>query len=179
MKRVLIISASPRANGNSDILAQRFAQGAIDAGNIVDIVNLREKRIAYCTGCNYCQKHQGDCCLKDDVDGIIDQMIASDVLVFATPTYFYSMAGQLKVLIDRTTGKYAEIKNKEVYYLISAQDTNEKLLSKVVVALEGFTMDCLEGTLEKGVLFASGVAEKGEVNKTDYPQKAYAMGQSV
>ena len=179
MKKVLVISASPRANGNSDLLAQKFAQGAIEAGNVVDIVNLREKKIGYCTGCSYCQTHEGHCCLKDDAEGIIDQMIQSDVLVFATPTYFYSMAGQLKVLIDRATGKYTQIKNKEVYYLVTAWDSDETLLQKVVIALEGFTLDCLEGTKEKGTLFAGGVYEKGAVKKTAYLQKAYDMGHSL
>jgi multimeric flavodoxin WrbA len=179
MKKVLILSASPRANGNSDLLAQKFAAGAIQAGNAVEIVALREKKIAYCTGCNYCQSHEGHCCLNDDAEGIIDKMIAADVLVFATPTYFYSMAGQLKVLIDRCTGKYTEIKNKEVYYLLSAWDTNEALLKKVVLALEGFTLDCLEDTKEKGTLIAGGVVEKGEVLKTDYPRQAYDMGKSL
>lgn len=177
MKKVLIISASPRANGNSDLLAQQFALGAKKAGNEVSIVNLREKKIGYCHGCYYCASHEGHCCQKDDAEGIIDQMVATDVIVLATPTYFYSMAGQLKVLIDRSVMKYTTITNKEIYYLITAWDSNKDNLQKVLSAIRGFSVDCLEGSVEKGILLAAGVNEASDVKKTDYLAQAYEMGE--
>ena len=102
MKKILILSASPRLNGNSDLLAKSFQKGAEESGNNVEFIELAQKKIGYCHGCYYCAAHEGHCCQKDDAEAIVDKMIAADVIVFATPTYFYSMAGQLKVLIDRT-----------------------------------------------------------------------------
>lgn len=178
MKKVLILSSSSRQGGNSDLLAQRFAAGAQAAGHEVELIELAQKKINYCHGCYYCANHDGHCCQKDDAEAIVDKMVGADVIVFATPTYFYSMAGQMKVLIDRTVMKYTQITNKDIYYIITSWDPEEKNVQKVLSALQGFTTDCLPSPHEKGVLFATGVSEKGEVQKTNYPQKAFEMGQN-
>jgi multimeric flavodoxin WrbA len=178
MKKIVILSASPRLNGNSDLLAKAFQKGAQDNGNDVELIELASKKINYCHACYYCASHDGHCCQKDDAEAIIDKMVAADVIVFATPTYFYSMDGQLKVLIDRSVMKYTTMLNKDVYYLITSWDPDPKHLDKVVDAIRGFTTDCLEGAKEKGILLATGVTEKGEVAKTDYPNQAYKMGEN-
>ena len=178
MKKVLILSASPRLNGNSDLLAKSFEKGAQEEGNEVEIVELSTKKINYCHACYYCASHDGHCCQKDDAEGIVDKMVGADVIVFATPTYFYSMAGQLKVLIDRTVMKYTTITNKEIYYLVTSWDPEKAHIEKVIDAIRGFTTDCLDGAQEKGILLATGVDGKGDVSKTDYLEQAYQMGRN-
>jgi multimeric flavodoxin WrbA len=179
MKKVLIISASPRLNGNSDLLARSFEKGAKASGHEVTYIRLSEKKIGYCLGCYYCASHDGHCVQKDDAEAIVDAMIEADVIVFATPTYFYSVDGQLKTLIDRTVMKYTRMLNKEVYYLITSWDPEKTHLEKVVEAIRGFTTDCLEGAKEKGIILATGVTEKGEITKTDYLIEAEKMGKSI
>ena len=94
-KNVLIISSSPRKGGNSETLAASFAKGAQDAGNHVETVWLREKQIGFCKGCLACLK-AGHCVIKDDAAEIAAKMHDADVLVFATPVYYYSVSGQFK-----------------------------------------------------------------------------------
>ena len=95
MKTILILSASPRKGGNSDLLCDQFAKGAAEAGHKVEKVRLAEKKIGYCTGCYACQKlHK--CVQKDDANELVEKMLAADVIVLATPVYFYSMDAQLK-----------------------------------------------------------------------------------
>lgn len=178
MKKVLILSASPRLNGNSDLLAKSFQKGALEEGNDVELIELATKKIGYCHGCYYCASHDGHCCQKDDAEAIVDKMVGADVIVLATPTYFYSMAGQLKVLINRTVMKYTTITNKDLYYLVTSWDPEKAHIEKVVEAIRGFTLDCLEGTKEKGVLYATGVNDKGDVEKTPYLDQAYQMGRN-
>ena len=101
MKKVLIISSSPRSGGNSDTLCDEFLKGAEAAGNVVEKISLRKKKINYCTGCGFCYEHK-TCTQKDDMAEILDKMISSDVIVFASPIYFYTMCGQLKTMIDRS-----------------------------------------------------------------------------
>ena len=67
MKRVLVISGSPRKGGNSDILCDEFIKGAMNAGNEVAKVRVAEKKIGYCLGCYYCREHGGRCVLNDDM----------------------------------------------------------------------------------------------------------------
>ena len=99
-KNVLIISSSPRKGGNSETLAASFAKGAQDAGNHVETVWLREKQIGFCKGCLACLK-AGHCVIKDDAAEIAAKMHDADVLVFATPVYYYSVSGQFKTMLDR------------------------------------------------------------------------------
>ena len=94
-KNVLIISSSPRKGGNSEALAAAFAKGAQEAGNQVETVYLRENQYGFCKGCLACQK-LGHCVIKDDAVEIAAKMHDADVLVFATPVYYYSVSGQLK-----------------------------------------------------------------------------------
>ena len=112
-KKVLILSASPRKGGNSDLLCDQFAKGAEEAGHQVEKIRVQEKKISPCLACYGC-RGTGTCVQKDDMAAILDKMVEADVLVLATPVYFYSMDGQLKTLIDRTLPRYTEIRDKEV-----------------------------------------------------------------
>ena len=89
-KKVLIISSSLRADSNSDALAQAFAEGARTAGSEVELVRLAGKTLGFCRGCLACQK-TGRCVIRDDGDVIAQKMLRADVLVFATPVYYYGM----------------------------------------------------------------------------------------
>ena len=93
-KKVLIISSSPRKGGNSETLAAAFAQGAREAGNQVETVYLREKQVGFCKGCLACLK-LGHCVIQDDAVEIAAKMHDANVLVFATPVYYYCVSGQL------------------------------------------------------------------------------------
>ena len=99
-KTVLVVSSSPRKGGNSETLANAFANGAREAGHSVETVRLREKQIGFCGGCLACQK-LGRCVIQDDAVEIAAKMHDADVLVFATPVYYYSVCGQLKTMLDR------------------------------------------------------------------------------
>ena len=93
-KKVLIISSSPRKGGNSETLAAAFAKGAREAGNQVETVYLREKQVGFCKGCIACL-NLGHCVIQDDAVEIAAKMNNADVLVFATPVYYYCVSGQL------------------------------------------------------------------------------------
>ena len=84
-KNVVILSASPRRNGNSDILCDEFMKGAIEAGNEVEKIFLIDKTVHPCTGCSVCSMYGKPCPQKDDAAEIVEKMIAADVIVMATP----------------------------------------------------------------------------------------------
>ena len=178
MKNVLILSGSPRRNGNSDMLCDRFTLGAREAGHNVEKIFLRDRKIGYCTGCDYCFKTH-KCSQKDDMAEIIEKMIQADVLVFATPVYFYSMDAQMKTLIDRTLPRYTEMSHKECYFILTAAVTEKANLKRTVEALRSFTEDCLEGTTERGVIYGTGAWGVGDVQNTPAYQEAYEMGKQV
>lgn len=112
-KKVLILSGSPRKGGNSDILCDEFLRGAQDAGHKAEKIRVAEKKVAPCSGCYYCSTHGGACVHKDDMADILQKMIDADVIVLASPVYFYSISAQLKAVIDRTVARWLEVKDKE------------------------------------------------------------------
>jgi multimeric flavodoxin WrbA len=103
MTKVLIVSATPRKKGNSDILADRVAAGARAAGAQVEKVRLAELKIGFCKACNACQKsREAPCVQKDDMAPLLPKILEADVIVLATPIYYFSVSGQMKVFLDRT-----------------------------------------------------------------------------
>ena len=171
MKNILVISASPRKGGNSDVLCDEFIKGAQQAGHKTEKIFLRNFKVNYCTGCGVCNSTH-KCVQKDDMAEIMDKMVNADVIVFATPVYFYTMDAQLKTTVPR----YTEMVNKEVYYILTAADTNAANLEKTVESIRGFTLDCLDGAVEKGILYGTGVWDKGEVQSSAHMKTAYEMG---
>ena len=149
-KKVLILSGSPRKDGNSDILCNEFMRGAIESGNEVEKIRVAEKKIGYCLGCYAC-RDTGVCAIKDDMAEIMQKMIDADVLVLASPVYFYSIDAQLKALIDRTVCRWTEVKNKEFYYIMTAADSGKESLETPLACFRGYA-DCVEGAKEMGVI---------------------------
>lgn len=178
MKNVLIISASPRKGGNSDTLCDRFAQGAAESGHKVEKVFLTDKNIGYCRGCGVCNSTH-KCVQKDDMGEILDKMVDSDVIVLATPVYFYSMDGQMKTFIDRTVPRYTEISSKDFYFIMTAADTQKANLERTMEAFRGFTEDCLDGAREAGIIYGTGAWQVGEIQSTPSYIQAYEMGRSI
>lgn len=174
-KKVLIIGGSPRKNGNSETLCKQFARGAQESGNIVETCFLSEKKIGFCSACYCCRK--GECPQKDDALEIIPKMLAADVIVLATPVYFYTMSAQLKALIDRSVMVYPEIKGKEFYFIMTMADTGTENFRGTVEALRGFVM-CCENSRECGIISAAGVYEKGEILAHQSMQDAYLAGKN-
>ena len=177
-KNVLILSGSPRKGGNSDLLCDEFARGAIDAGNSVEKVFVRSKRIAPCNACYYCRDHGGTCAIDDGMSAILDKMQAADVIVMASPVYFYSISAQLKAVIDRSLARWTDIPNKEFYYIMTAAEDGGTVMECTLECMRGFAA-CLRGSKEMGVIEAKGVYEAGAVRSGLYVQEAYAMGCSV
>lgn len=177
-KNVLIISASPRKGGNSDLLCDQFLLGATQAGHRVEKIFLKDKTIQYCQGCGACSERGLPCPQKDDMPAVLDKMCRADVIVMATPVYFYTMDAQMKTLIDRTCSRYTEIRDKAFYFIVTAADNSHAAMERTLEGFRGFT-DCLDGAKEQGILYGTGAWRVGEIKSTPAMQQAYEMGKSV
>lgn len=177
-KKVLVLSASPRKDGNSDTLCDEFIKGATSSGNICEKIFLRDKKINYCMGCGVCNNTH-KCVQNDDMAEVLDKMLDADVIVLATPVYFYAMDAQLKTLIDRTVPRYTDLTDKEFYYIITAADTEINNMQRAIEGFRGFTLDCLSGAKEKGIIYGTGVWQKGDVLNTPHIKEAFEAGKNV
>lgn len=178
MKKVLVISSSLRKNSNSEQLAVSFAEGAKSAGHEVELVFLRDKEIRFCVGCLACQKTQR-CFMHDDADAIREKMLHADVLVFATPIYYYEMSGILKTLLDRANPLYpSDYRFREVYALAAAAEDEEHVPEKAFSGIEGW-VDCFEKAKLVDTLFCGGVTAVGEIKDNPKLKESYDMGRKI
>ena len=177
-KKVLILSGSPRKGGNSDLLCDEFLRGAQESGNQVEKVFLRSKKVAPCNACYYCKNSGGKCAIPDDMAEILDKMQAADVIVMASPVYFYSIGAQMKAVIDRSVARWTNIPNKEFYYIMTASEDSDTVMDCTLECFRGFAA-CLDGAQEKGVIYGKGVYEAGAIKGLPAMREAYEMGKHV
>ncbi|MDP4118432.1 MAG: flavodoxin family protein [Bacillota bacterium] len=179
MKKVLIISTSLHKDSNSEYLAKEFEKGAKEAGNEVEFISLVGKTIGFCTGCLACQKTQ-KCVIKDDAVEIAEKVKGADVLVFATPIYYYEMSGQMKTLLDRCNPLFpSDYAFRDVYLLSTAADEDESAMDGAVKGLQGW-IDCFEKARLAGAVRGVGIGDSGEAKKhTDLLVKVYTLGKNV
>lgn len=177
-KKVYIVSSTPRKNGNSQILAEEFARGAIETGHCVTKIDIRDLNLKFCIGCMYCQSHD-KCVLDDDMNKLYTDIQSSDVLVFATPIYYYEMSGQLKTFLDRLNPLYPrENTFKDVYLLATAADAEDSAMDGAIKGVQGW-IDCFDGVRLAGVIRGTGAEGVGAIKETSAPQQAYQMGKNI
>lgn len=98
---IVVLSGSPRKGANTDTMAEAFAETAREVGHTVEVVRVASKKIAGCLGCQYCFAHEGACVQKDDMADVIESLKGADMVVFASPIYWFDITAQEKAAIDR------------------------------------------------------------------------------
>lgn len=175
MAHVLVISSSPRKDGNSDLLRHEFAAGAREAGAQVEEVALRDLAIGPCRACYGCWD-SGACVLHDDMHGLLDKIAAADVLCVASPVYFCLPCAQVKTMIDRLLPMWQGLGGKDVYLIVTGHDGRPGLKHAA---------DDLElvfrnlGDRVRGIVWGERVWKKGEVTDTPAFEEARRIGRGV
>lgn len=101
-KKVLVVLGSPRKKGNSFILAEQIARGAVAEKAKVETVYLHGLQISACRACMNCQKKRSTgCAIKDDMQDIYPKLVEADAWVIASPVYWFTMSAQTKLFMDR------------------------------------------------------------------------------
>ena len=164
MKKILIVSASPRLNSNSEALARAFARGAQETGHETELISLRGKTVNFCRGCFVCQEKQR-CVIHDDADAICRKA--------------YEMSGQLKTLLDRLNPLFpSDYAFRDVYLLTSAAEDEESVPQRAVSGVEGW-IECFERAKLAGTVFMGGVTAAGENPAHPALDLAYRMGKEA
>ncbi len=129
-------------------------------------------------GCGACLNGGKSCPQKDDMAEVLEKMIAADVIVMATPVYFYTMNAQMKTLIDRTCSRYTEIRNKEFYFIVTAAVNSKQAMERTLEGFRGFT-SCLSGAKERGVIYGTGAWNIGDIKGKRAMKEAYELGMVI
>ena len=183
-KRVLLITSSPRKNGNSTTLAMRAAEGVKAAGGVAEIAAIGNMKIAPCTACDACRRNpEAGCIIKDDMQSLYKQIKESEAVLFATPVYWFNMSAQMKLLIDRTYATHTEkgyaFTGKDVGVLMTYED-EDVYKSGGVNALNSFRdiFNYVRANYVGAVYGSANMA--GEVESDNkLLDKAYELGKKI
>jgi len=175
--KVLVLTGSPRKNGNSNTLAGRFIQGAEEAGHEVTRFDSASKNVNPCTACNACGMN-GDCVLEDDFLSIRPSLLDADVVAFATPMYYFGVSSQLKAVIDRFYSVSSRLHGGKravlmMTYANTAASEAMPMLSHYEVLLRYL------GWADSGKVVAPGVWPAGAIERTPFPEQAYQLGKTI
>lgn len=177
-KRILVLSSSARIKGNSDLLADEFIRGAQESGHEVEKIQLSRMNINGCLGCNACQRNPGTCVQQDDANAIMRQMVEADIIVLASPVYFYHVNAQMKLLWDRTYSQMTTLRNKRVYLIATGAAPSASYFEHIVTGVEHY-VGCFENVRLVGTVLGMGTMAKGDVNDKDAMHQAYQMGKDA
>jgi len=177
-KNIVVLSGSPRKEGNTSILAAAFVKGAKSAGKNVTMFWVADMKIGGCKGCRHCFKEKGICAQKDDMPPVLEALKTADAIVFASPVYYFDMSAQLKLAIDRM---YALLSVgtpiKKAAFLMTCGDDSEKVAEGAVVTYNNI---CAYSKWEDaGVIIATGLSKPGKIEGRAELEKAKQLGMEI
>ena len=181
-KKILVLNGSPRANGNTETLADAFIAGAEKAGHEVAKFDLQRMKIGYCLGCCQCVEKKGSPCIqKDDMDRIYPAYEAADVVVFASPLYFWGFSAQTKTALDRIFASMAaggmKAGDRGCALLIAAEEDTEKNFQPMVDYYKTLAQNLHWRDL--GMVLAGGVYRVGDIAGSKSLGEAEKLGASL
>ncbi len=177
-RKILVLMGSPRKDGNCDCLCSAFIRGAEEAGHTAEKIYLQDQEIHGCLGCGACGQKDGNCVQNDGMKSIYEKMIASDVIVLASPVYFDSWSSQMKAVLDRTTALEHNLGGK-TFYLLAAGSSADAAGAETLLECFRKYIHCFAEENEGGSVFAAGADKIGDARGSEAEKQAYALGREV
>ena len=175
-KNIVVLSGSPRKNGNSNKLVAAFKDGAQSAGKNVTVFQTAHMKIAGCMGCEYCLKNPGKCTLDDDMSGILDALQKADAVVWASPVYYFSVTAQLKATIDRSYPLISESAKQAALLLTCADESSDTAAG--ALAIYHRTLEYYKW-VDAGVIIATDVEHINDIDGRKELGQARELGRMI
>lgn len=178
MSKIVVLAGSPRKGGNTDLLVQAFAEGA-SKKHEVEVISVVDYKVNPCIGCNACFNREGNTCFQqDDMSVICKKLSTADILIVASPVYFYGISAQLKAIIDRL---HTPMRNtfaiKKLGLILVGAASLPELFDSIKVQyqliLNYFHLE------DAGMVLVRNAVNKGDVKEMDAMKEAYVLGESI
>lgn len=173
--KIVVLQGSSNKKGSTFILADCFRQGAEDAGHTVEMIDVAHAKIHPCTGCIHCG-YEGPCVQKDDVEEIRKKILGADMLVFATPLYYYGMSAQLKTLIDRFCAFNSSMQRKHMKSVLLTVAWNSDSWTFEALEAHYKTLVRYLNLTDMGMVLGYGCGTPSMTEHSKFPQQAYQLG---
>ena len=176
--KIVILMGSPNKHGSTSLLAEEFTRGAREAGHNVERINAAHADVHPCTGCIHCG-YEGPCVQKDGVDAIRAKILSADMIVFATPLYYYGMSAQLKALLDRFCAFNSSIQKKRMRSALISVAWNSDDWTFEALMAHYQTLTRYLNLTDMGTVLGYGCGTPSMTRRSPYPQQAYALGRGL
>lgn len=176
--KIAVLMGSPNKNGSTALLSEEFARGAREAGHTVEIIDAAHARIHACAGCVRCG-YDGPCAQKDGMDAIRAQILAADMLVFATPLYYYGMSAQLKTLLDRFCAFNGSLQRKRMRSALLAVAWNSDDWTFEALMAHYRTLTRYLNLTDMGAVLGHGCGTPSMTRRSPFPRQAYELGRGL
>ena len=182
--KVLVVTGSMRKNGNTNMLADEFIRGAQEAGHETEKVELRDKKFGDCFGCRACHNNGGTCVQKDDMAEILDKLQAADVIVLASPLYYFPWTGLMKRFLDRTYPLLPTLSNKDFYLITLGGVSDKKLMANILSDFNMYVACFSEfnngaNVRNAGAVIGTSALAPGDIRESEAMQEAYEAGKNL
>ncbi len=179
-KKIVVITGSPRKNGNSFAMTEAFIKAAEEKGHTVTRFDAAMKKVGGCHACETCYSTGKACTFDDDFNTIAPAILEADAIVFTMPVYWYSIPAQIKGVIDRifslvVGGK--DIAGKECALITCCEEEDMSVMDGVRIPME--RMCDLNKWKMVGEVLIPGVLNAGDIDKTDGCKKAAALADAI
>jgi multimeric flavodoxin WrbA len=176
-KNIVILSGSPRKGATTDRLVKVFIRGAESAGNAVSCFRVADMKIGGCRGCGHCFEERGVCIQKDDMSKVLDALRKAEVLVLASPVYYFGVTAQLKLAIDRTYALLREgMPVKQAVLLMTCGADADAAASAISMFRK---ISALQKWEEAGIIIAPHLHLPDEIDGRDELAQAMRLGQQI
>ena len=177
--KITVLTGSPRKLGTTNYMADEFIRGAEESGHVVYKFDTAKADIKNCISCNACQMGSKPCIHKDDFVELKEYLVNSDVIVFATPMYYFGMSSTLKKVIDRFYSIDPQLRNKQnKAVLISVQHAQQEFVKEPLNQHYQAILSWLD--MENiGIINAIGIESIEHLKQTPYPNQAYELGKNL
>lgn len=178
MGKIVVLVGSMRKEGNTDLLVKAFVDGA-SKKNEIEIISVAEYKVNPCIGCNSCfERKDNSCFQKDDMEVIYKKLAKADMIVIASPVYFYGISSELKAIVDRLhTPLRNTFKVKKLGLLLVAAATLPAVFDAIEIqyklVLDFFKLE------DAGRVLVRGVKEKGDIKENKALEEAYKLGMNI
>ena len=176
--KITVLFASPNEGGSTAILTEAFKRGATEAGHTVSVIDITKKNIAPCIGCVSCG-YEGPCVQKDDMQGVKNELLSSEMIVFATPLYYYGMSAQLKTVVDRFCSFNGSLTRKRMKSALLSVAWNADDWTFTALSAHYNTLVRYLKLQDQGQILGYGCGTPSMTQSSLYPQKAYELGKSL
>lgn len=176
--KIVVLMGSPNKNGSTRLLVDSFVRGAESAGHTCEVIDVCRANVHPCMGCVRCG-YEGPCVQKDDVETIRGKLLGSDMVVFATPLYYYGMTAHLKTVVDRFCAYNSSLNSRNLKSALltvawNADDWTFEALTahyKTLVRYINFE--------DQGMVLGYGCGTPTMTKRSRYPDQAYTLGKNL